>query len=364
MIAITKRFLLLSPLLVLARRAFGQANAATEPGSAPLARVTANAIDGYILPAYQSLQAATGQLVSAIDGHCATPEGETDPTVRTAFEAVLVAWAKVDFLRFGPIAEQSRLERFSYFPDRHGTGARQLRKILASTDPALLEPGAVAKLSAAVQGLPALESLLLAGTSDKATIAYRCRLSLAIAQNLDAIAGETLVGWTKPDGWKHAMLAPGRSNIVYRDADEPVIEILKAIGTGLLQIRDQRLLPALGTSFAEAKPARGAFVKSGFALAYLAASGDAIESLVDKSELFNLTPDEAPALYADTKAAFAIYRDGIAASPSWADAFATEAGYQHLRSAFDALKTLEDIFNFRFPNAAGISPGFNALDGD
>ncbi len=59
-----------------------------------------------------------------------------------------------------------------------------------------------------------------------------------------------------------------------------------------------------------------------------------------------------------------LYQRGLAANKDWAQAFASEAGYRPLRDAFDALKGLEDLYGFQFPAAAGISPGFNALDGD
>ena len=263
---------------------------------------------------------------------------------------MIVAFAHVDFLRFGPMAEQGRLERFSYFPDRHGTGARQLRRMLATPDPAQLQPGAVAKLSAAVQGLPALESLIFAAKSDAETSAYRWSLAAAIAGNLDDIAKATLAGWVGADGWRAKMLQPGGSNVVYRDAEEPVIEVLKAITTGLLQIRDQRLLPAIGDNFAAAKPTRAAFVPSGNALAYLAASGDAIESLARTADLFGIVPTEAPRLGAESAAGFSAYRTGITANATWQEAFASEANYRNLRTAFDALKTLEDLYGFRFPS--------------
>ena len=61
------------------------------------------------------------------------------------------------------MAQDGRYERFAFFPDVHGTGARQIRGFLVSQDEALLKPGALAGQSAAVQGLPALESLLFSG---------------------------------------------------------------------------------------------------------------------------------------------------------------------------------------------------------
>ncbi len=368
MIAITKRFLLLSPLMMLAGKAFGrqQAQFETPPviDEAAFRAVTAKTIDGYILPAYGTLKAKTAALAAAVSASCANPAATPSAEVRAAFEAVLDAWAGVDFFRFGPIADEGRHERFCFLPDPHGTGVRQLRKILAEPDPALLEPGAVAKLSAAVQGLPALESLLWSGESATESLDYRCRLAARIAENLDAIAASTLDGWTKKGGWKETMLSPGGDNIVYRDVTEPVVEILKAIGVGVLQIRDQRLLPALGKSFDVAKPGRGVFVKSGMTLPYLRASGTAIGDLVTTSTVLSLAPKDEAQLLDQTKAILATYEVNLAVGDDWTKALTTQASYDKLRAAFDVLKKLEDIYNYTFPVAAGISPGFNALDGD
>ena len=367
MISITKRLFLISPLLALAGKAFGQA--ADAPAAVPIDEaafrsVTQRSVDAYILPAYAVLKGRTAALATAIEASCAAPSPTPSPEVRAAFEAVLQAWAGVDFFRFGPIAEQGRHEKFSFLPDPHGTGARQLRRILAEPDPQLLEPGAVAKLSAAVQGLPAIESLLFSPASETETLAYRCQLAARIAQNIDAIAAETLAGWTRPDGWKASMLNPGGDNIVYRDVTEPVVEILKAIGVGALQLRDQRLLPALGKSFETAKPARGPFVKSGLTLPYLRASGTAIGRLVAVSDLLSLAPKEAAALATETDSVLATFQASLDVGDDWTAALQDRASYDRLRAGFDVLKQLEDIYNYRFPLAAGISPGFNALDGD
>lgn len=367
MIAITKRLLLMSPLLLAARRAFAQSgDAPTKPGPSTeaLDAVAKKAISGYFIPSYEALRDATAKLVAVMQESCKNPSGAPDDKVRAAFTAVLQAWAHVDFLRFGPMAEKARLERFSFLPDPHGTGARQLRQILAKPDPALLEPGAIAKRSAAVQGMPAFEALVFGASDDTESAAYRCELALRIAENLNVIAGEAVTEWTREGGWRDLMLSPGGSNIVYRDATEPLVEVLKAIVTGLQQMRDQRLLPALGTSIQTAKPLRGAFVRSGLSFVYLDASADAIEELVERSDVFSLTPAQAATLLAATEAASNDFRASIAVGKPWQEALADPASYDRLKHAFEVLKTLEDIFNFRFAEAAGISPGFNALDGD
>src|SRR5690606_2962574 len=100
MIAITKRLLLLSPLLIAARRAFAQsADAPVKPGPSPeaLAIVADRAISGYFIPSYEQLQKATAALVAAMAESCENPGATPDPAVRAAFKTLLQAWARVDF---------------------------------------------------------------------------------------------------------------------------------------------------------------------------------------------------------------------------------------------------------------------------
>ena len=155
------------------------------------------------------------------------------------------AWAGVDFLRFGPMAQDGRYERFAFFPDVHGVGARQIRGFLVSQDEALLKPGAIAKQSAAVQGLPALESLLFPGKAALLLPAppepFRCKLAVAVAENTHTIAGEALAGWQGDESWATLLEKPAADNPVYRTHTEAMTEILKAILTGIEQVRDQRL---------------------------------------------------------------------------------------------------------------------------
>ena len=106
-------------------------------------RVVARAVDDYIIPAYSRLQGATGELGPALSDLCLFDGDHERFSVAHAFSSTIEAWAGVDFLRFGPMAQEGRYERFAFFPDVHGTGARQLRRFLATEDEALLKPGAL-----------------------------------------------------------------------------------------------------------------------------------------------------------------------------------------------------------------------------
>ena len=106
---------------------------------------------------------------------------------------------------------------------------------------------------------------------------FRCGLAGAIAANVDAIAGEALAGWNGEKGWTALIENPSADNPVYRTHAEAATEILKAILTGLEEMRDQRLLPAVGTTPDDASARRAPYYRSGQTIAYLQAGSTALQ---------------------------------------------------------------------------------------
>ncbi len=178
------------------------------------------AIDTHILPRLERLATATSHLEAAVASICSGAKGGRIGA-DAAFKETVLAWGAIDFVRFGPIAEGHRLERFFFWPDPRGITARQLSAALAKRDEALLAPGALATQSAAIQGLSALEMLLydqahpLDAAGDDAR--YRCAYASAIAANLRTIAHEVSEAWQGPEGWHMKMEAPGSDNPLYKD---------------------------------------------------------------------------------------------------------------------------------------------------
>ena len=364
-------------LLVLVALTSGAAAQTTGEGTpivpiateADYARVVKQAVDGYIVPAFATLQFATGELVPALAGFCASPSDAQRDGVRTAFAATVLAWSGVDFLRFGPMLEKSRIDRFSYFPDVHGTGARQLRRFLASKDAALLEPGALAGQSAAVQGLPALESLLYSGDDALLHAAapepFRCDLAARVADNMNVIAGDVLAGWTGDGSWASLIEHPGPDNPVYLTHAEAMTEIVKAILTGLESARDHRLLAALGATPAESKASRAPFNLSGEAIPAMQATGGALERFTETSGILTLLPP-AQASYGNSIGfEFGnLDRAFAKAGPELATALAEPPRRSALAYAAIVLQSLRDLFQKQVAVWAGLTPGFNAMDGD
>jgi predicted lipoprotein len=337
------------------------------------ARVVSRAVDHYLVPAYGDLQGATGELGPALNDLClfggwSTGSYERNSTAR-AFASTVEAWAAIDFLRFGPMARDSRYERFAFWPDVHGTGARQLRQFVAREDPALLEPGALARQSAAVQGLPALESLLFSGSNalveTEAPEPYRCELARRIVGNLNSIATEALLEWKAVGGWSFLIENPGPENPVYRDNAEALREMLRAILTGLEQMREHRLLPALGIAPEEAKASRAPYNRSGQALAYLQAAAEALERFVEASRILDLVPVEKKWIANSIGFEFENLRSALgSAGTDLEAALADRDARAKLVYATIVLASLRDLFQNRLAPAIGLTAVFNSLDGD
>jgi predicted lipoprotein len=338
-------------------------------GEADYAEVVKEAVEAYVVPAYGRLEAATHDLVSEVEGYCLAPDKETRDALVRSFAQAIEAWAGVDFFRFGPMAREGRYERFAFWPDVHGTGARQLRRFLAEEDSALLDPAALAEQSAAVQGLPALESLIYSGSKALAASEtpddYRCRLAMAVSANMDRIASDARDGWSGRESWASLMLEPGAGNPVYRTSKEAMTEVLKAILTGLEQMRDHRLHPAVGDTPDKARASRAPYDRAGEALPYLRASAGAIEAFVDASGIVSLAPPDKSWIAESAAFEFANLRRTLDSAGSDLDAaVADPERRQSLVYAEIVLASLRDLFQRQLGPSAGLTQGFNSLDGD
>lgn len=354
---------LIGAMLLLATPAFAQEGGPppAPPSPEALRAVTQDAIDGYILGAYNDLAHETAAFADTLAAYCAMPDGARD-AIDAGFTALLEKWAAVDFMNFGPMARENRFDRFAFWPDPHGTGERQLRQLLARPDPAILAPGALAKQSAAIQGLPALEMLLYAKSASPA----RCDFAKAVAANLKEIAASAAAEWRGDKGWRALMLSPGPYNPVYIDPTEPLTDILRVLLQGLEVLRDQRIQPARGPLPESAKAGRAPYARSGATIAYWRASADALSRLAAAAHLTDLAAgNSGRALRSGSEFEFRNLAAALGAvEPPLDKALTDPQPRAKLGYAMLVLQSLRSIYQTQLPRAAGISPGFNALDGD
>jgi predicted lipoprotein len=327
--------------------------------------------DAYIRPATAAFTARSTALQGRLAQWCAAgaPAGDRGQ-VDADFHRLLAAWARVEFLRFGPLVHDNRFERIFFWPDPRGLVARQLGAALKAADPAALVPGALRSRSVAVQGLPAIEQLLFGegaqAVSDGTPASrYRCDLAAATAANVRDIATELQRDWSASGGAGRDFAAPAAGNALYRSADEVAAEAFKALATGVKFLREAKLAPMMGATPAEARAQRGAFWRSNATARYLAAGAG---GLGDFYAAARLADSYAPAERSADESFLAevgraqSHLQAVAAMPLEDALTGTER--RHVVLAQLMADNLRNMIDEVIAPAFGVTLGFNALDGD
>ena len=241
------------------------------------AAVAATAKDA-IIPGYQAFGEAAKDMQTRLEALCKAPGDDTLKSAQQQFADLTAAWARIQYISFGPIFEHQRAFRIEYWPDKRNVVGRQLAEVLKKQDHAALEPERFATTTVGVQGLPALERLLfgddaLVALASGDGAAFRCGLFAAISDNLETIARDVVTGWTEGDA---AFLA----RIEHPSADDEELpsgrdaagRLLNDLLTATIAMRDMKLLAPLGTSLAKAKGQNAEYWRSGQSVAMLAAN--------------------------------------------------------------------------------------------
>lgn len=330
--------------------------------------IIAQAIDGFIHPGYRDFHRATTDLTTTTQALCTAPSQEALDNARKAFGDAVDAWSTVEIIRFGPVTEQNRLERILFWPDRKGTGLKQVQAALAAKDPSATDAVQLAGKSVAMQGLGALEFVLFGAGADAlsgAGDAYRCAYGSAIAANLDGIAGELATAWAAPDGFAAVWARPGPGNALYRNDEEALTELLEVFINGAELVRDVRLGGFLGADPGKDRPKQALFWRSAKTVDTLGRNVAGMKSLLEASRLGNaLAPDirwiEQSALFEFGNAAKA----AAAANGPIADVLADPERRGRLAYFGVVTSSLSEIFGVRMTEALGLTAGFSSLDGD
>ncbi len=323
-------------------------------------------IGGYVRPAYTEFHASAADLADAVATLCAAPSSRGLDDTRAAFGRTVEAWSRIELLRVGPVTEENRLERILFWPDRKGTGLKQVQAALATEDPTASDPASLAGKSVAMQGLGALEFVLFGTGSETLASAdgYRCAYAAAIARNASGIAGGVAEAWAKPDGYAGHWSHPGEANPYFRDETEALNELLAVFVDGLELVRDQRL-GFLGEASADDKPKQALFWRSDLTAASLAADVAGLSRLFEASGLGDALPADKAWIADSIRFEFANAAraaegvrgpiEEVLRDPARRDALA----YLRIVS-----KSLSELFGTRLAAELGLTAGFSSLDGD
>jgi uncharacterized protein len=339
---------------------------------AALPGVMAKAVDDFIIPGYRDLSRATAGLSNTSAALCETPSDATLEATRSAFANVVGKWSMIEIVRLGPALEQNRFERFLFYPDRKSTGLKQVQAILAKGDESATAAENLKAKSVAVQGLGALEYVLY-GTGAEALAGkdggFRCRYGRAIAQNLDAIAGELLAAWERPDGIQAAWKKPGPDNPLFRDNKEAATELLGILVHSVELVKDQRLRP-FHTDVVDGKPGKGRpklaiYWRSGNTMPSISANFRGLQTLFNRAGMADLLPADSRSIAGSVTFLLKTLSGAADRVDGPIDA-AMANDEKRATLDFIALNTADllDRLNRDFGGAIGLGAGFSFADGD
>ena len=326
-------------------------------------------IDEYVLPRFAKLAEASGGLARELARTCDGEAGALAAT-RKSFADTALVWAQVEFLRFGPMAEIGRAERFYFWPDPRGVTQRQVNALIAKRDQSALDPATLVGKSAAVQGLGALELLLYDDahpiTGDDETAHYRCRLALSAAGSMQRQADAVVAGWQGDEGWRRRILEPGTAGGPYKSSEEPAADFARALLTGLQMIQDRQVAPmiAAATSSLDRAP-RLPFARAQLGARYIAAGVQSAKALYEVMDLGHGVPKNKRWMPRWITAAFGrLANDAPAAVEDIGREKPAEDRARQLRMVRFHVENIRKLVGRELAPLAGLTIGFNELDGD
>ncbi|QIB36018.1 imelysin family protein [Ancylobacter pratisalsi] len=323
-------------------------------------------VEQWLLPRYDKLAAdAQAQLV-AWEGFCKAPSKEGVKELKARFDALSLDWSGVEFITFGPVMLSLRADRFNLFPERRNAVGRSVAELISDETDERLQPKRFFRLSAAAQGLPAMERLLYDEGADAALLSgpeagRRCALGLAIAGNLAKLSGELREGWGDRSTALLGQLYAGKSDpVFFPDPNALLSQMVTDLAGAYQRVVDQRLLVVLGKNINEAKPLISDRRRSGLSKATIVAVVTSAGALGERLAQ-GLDPKSqqaiATVMNGAVTAAKALPEDIGAAAE-------TEAGRKQIETAIAAFKAAQASVADPLAAGLGVPLGFNALDGD
>ncbi|RRW46631.1 imelysin [Pseudomonas luteola] len=330
------------------------------------AQTSAALAEQVLLPAYARWVETDRALATSAVAFCSGKEelGKA----REAFFNAQKAWAELQPLLIGPLAENNTAWQVQFYPDKKNLVARQVEQLLKSNPH--VDKASLDKASVVVQGLTAYEYILFDSNIELANTEQRaryCPLLTAIAEHQQELAQRILTRWKETDG----MLAQLSKfpNQRYADAQEAIADLLRVQVTALDSLKKKLGVPLGRQSKGIPQPYQAEAWRSESSLLSIAASLAGAQALwngVDGKGLRVLLPKEQKPLADKIDTAYAESSKQLAELQqqplkSW---LSNEAGVAKLNAFYDSLNTVHRLHEGELAKALGIQLGFNANDGD
>lgn len=322
--------------------------------------IIVKAAQNFIIPHYQALALATKAEQEAWENFCAAPQEKTFSNLHDAFQQAADAWSGIEFVLYGPISVDFRFERMAHWPERRNAVSRALGDLLSRTGRDDLTPERFAQVSAAGQGLTAIERLLYepdalrAITDGSEAAKRRCAVGSAIASSLARTSAQVLEEWQRPDGTL-SKLQTGDQSVI----DDAATRLATDYSTLFEIIDDQKLGAVMGKDIDDVHPTLAEDWRSRRSMRAITVNLEAADAMAHL--LMDSSRDEYASVFYALRTARAMAENGPA------DLVSASADPKERRNLFllrDAVHSLREVAAVAVPAGLGVTMGFNSLDGD
>jgi predicted lipoprotein len=320
---------------------------------------------GVVMPAYSAWAEADRRLAASALEFCANNQPLND--ARQAFLTAQSAWAGLQPVLLGPLAEGNLAWQIQFWPDKKNLVARQVENLLKAKPQ--LTAAELSQASVVVQGLSAYEYLLFdeqLNLEDAEQKARYCPLLTAIGQHQQVLAAGILQQWQDKGGMaSHFQRFP---NDRYADAHEAIAELLRTQVSAIDGLKKKLGAPLGRQSKNVPQPYQAEAWRSKASLANLAAALASAERLWLGSQqdgMRSLLPSRHTSLAERIDTAYSETRQQLAEQQRpLGELLSDEQGRQQLNQLYDNLNRLHRLHEGELAKALGIQLGFNAHDGD
>jgi predicted lipoprotein len=329
--------------------------------------ILSGALDGFIRPHYSTLAKSVSELAQATKDMCAAPTAQNILVTQGAFKNASTAWAGIEFFKVGPIYVDNRLERMLFYPDRKGTGQKQVRRALIDQDASVTLEQSLAQKSVAIQGFAALELILFgkgAALLEQGD-AFRCEYAMAISQNMLTISNSISQPWISGGKITQQWLAPSDTNPWFTTEPDIVALVVGEIIRGLDTIKDVRIGAFLRKPPKKDRPKSAVLWRSDSTMPMVAANLAGLQSFYLASDISSVLTEKHAVLKSEVDQSFEqVVHEAMQLNHSTADLTGNPDLRQQTLALQQSIRRLIRKLDGEFLMATGLTIGFSFSDGD
>lgn len=325
--------------------------------------------NNHIIPSYENLESSSALLSEQSNAFCGNETAEELTILQQSWRTVMADWQTIQWLKIGPIDDNSNNFRIQRWPDANNIVTRDINNLLSTTE--VVTEAFIAQQSVGAQGLPALEQLLFASEQNNLLNAVdknkRCEVLLAITANVATISEEVNSQWQIAEGNYHLQLTSGTGD--FSSKKDAVEELVTNLLEQIESIKDLKMQVPLavnspGIPTAIEHPLSGESLVSiqnniaTLRIIYTAGSGHGFDDI-----LINFLAQQNIATEMLAAIDNAI-NESNALTGGYETLLATDEGRAQIELTIEALALVRTILTADFVQATDINIGFNSNDGD